>query len=49
MEEAKKTSQETEKQSFGRKFVRFLMYGGFLLIILLAGVIFILLDKIFRG
>jgi len=38
-----------EKLSFGKKFMNFLMYGGFIVLLILAVVIVILVEKFFKG
>lgn len=55
MEAAPKPAQETaapekgkEKLSFGKKFMNFLMYGGFLVILVLAVVVMILISKFLK-
>lgn len=37
------------KRSFGKKFVSFLMHGGFLLILVLGVVLFIVIDSLLLG
>ncbi len=46
-----KTTQETavpkkEKLSFGKKFMNFLMYGGFIVILIAAVAVVILVEKL---
>ena len=55
MEAAPKPAQEIaapekgkEKLSFGKKFMNFLMFGGFIVLLILAVVIIILVDKLFK-
>jgi hypothetical protein len=55
METTNKPAQETaapekgkEKMSFGKRFMNFLMYGGFIVILILAVVVVILVEKIFK-
>ncbi len=56
MEATPKPGQETaapekakEKLSFGKKFMNFLMYGGFIILLILAVVIVILVERFFKG
>jgi len=37
-----------EKTSIGKKFWNFIMYGGFLIILVLAGVVFIVVEKLMK-
>lgn len=37
-----------EKLSFGKKFMNFLMYGGFIVVLILAVVIVILVEKLMK-
>ncbi len=53
METTNKPAQETaaqekgkEKTSFGKKFMNFLMYGGFIVILILAVAVVILVEKL---
>jgi hypothetical protein len=39
-------AKEKEKTSFGKKFWNFIMYGGFLVILVLAGVVFMVISKL---
>jgi hypothetical protein len=55
MEATNKPVQETaapekgkEKVSFGKKFMNFLMYGGFIVVLILAVVIVILVEKLMK-
>ncbi len=55
MEATNKPAQETaapekgkEKLSFGKKFMNFLMYGGFIVILILAVVVVIFVVKLFK-
>ena len=55
MEATNKPVQETaapekgkEKLSFGKKFMHFLMYGGFIVVLILAVVVVILVEKLFK-
>jgi hypothetical protein len=55
METTNKPAQETatpekgkEKVSFGKKFMNFLMYGGFIVLLILAVVIVILVEKLMK-
>jgi len=55
METTNKPVQETaapekgkEKISFGKKFMNFLMYGGFIVLLILAVVIVILVEKLMK-
>ena len=55
MEATNKPAQETaapekgkEKVSFGKKFMNFLMYGGFIVILIAAVVIVILVEKLMK-
>ena len=55
MEAPTKPAQETaapekakEKLSFGKKFMNFLMYGGFIVLLILAVVIVILVEKLMK-
>ena len=55
MEATNKPVQETaapekgkEKLSFGKKFMNFLMYGGFIVVLILAVVIVILVEKLMK-
>ena len=55
MEAPPKAAQETaapekgkEKLSFGKKFMNFLMYGGFIILLILAVVIVILVEKLMK-
>ncbi|NWF54403.1 MAG: hypothetical protein HXY45_06370 [Syntrophaceae bacterium] len=53
MEETSTTTQETavpkkEKLSFGKKFLNFLMYGGFIVILIAAVAIVILVEKLMK-
>jgi uncharacterized RDD family membrane protein YckC len=55
METASKTTQETvvqengkKKTSFGQKFMNFLMYGGFIVLLIAAVVIVILVEKFLK-
>jgi hypothetical protein len=55
MEAPPKPAQETavpekgkEKLSFGKKFMNFLMYGGFIVVLILAVVIVILVEKLMK-
>ena len=55
MEAAPKPAQETaapekgkEKLSFGKKFMNFLMYGGFIVLLILAVVVVILIEKLLK-
>jgi len=55
MEATNKPAQETaapekgkEKTSFGKKFMNFLMYGGFIVVLIAAVVIVILVEKLMK-
>jgi len=55
MEATNKPAQETaapekgkEKMSFGKRFMNFLMYGGFIVVLILAVVVVILVEKFFK-
>jgi len=55
MEAPPKPAQETaapekgkEKMSFGKRFMNFLMYGGFIVLLILAVVIVILVEKLMK-
>jgi hypothetical protein len=55
METTNKPAQETaapekgkEKISFGKRFMNFLMYGGFIVVLILAVVVVILVEKFFK-
>jgi hypothetical protein len=55
MEATNKATQKTdapekakEKLSFGKKFMNFLMYGGFIVLLILAVVIVILVEKMMK-
>jgi len=55
MEAPPKSVQETaapekgkEKVSLGKKFMNFLMYGGFIVLLILAVVIVILVEKLMK-
>jgi hypothetical protein len=55
MEATNKPAQETaapekgkEKMSFGKRFMNFLMYGGFIVVLILAVVVVILVEKLFK-
>jgi hypothetical protein len=55
MEAPPKPAQETaapekgkEKMSFGKRFMNFLMYGGFIVVLILAVVIVILVEKLMK-
>ena len=55
METTNKPAPETaapekgkEKLSFGKKFMNFLMYGGFIVLLILAVVIVILVEKLMK-
>jgi hypothetical protein len=55
MEAPAKTTQKTdstekpkEKLSFGKKFMNFLMYGGFIVVLIAAVVIVILVEKMLK-
>jgi hypothetical protein len=55
MEATNKPVQETatpekgkEKMSFGKKFINFLMYGGFIVLLILAVVIVILVERFLK-
>jgi hypothetical protein len=55
METTNKPAQETaapekgkEKMSFGKRFMNFLMYGGFIVVLILAVVVVILVEKLFK-
>ena len=55
MEAPPKPAQETaapekekKKMSFGQKFMNFLMYGGFIVLLILAVVIVILVEKLMK-
>ena len=55
MEATNKPAQETaapekgkEKVSFGKKFMNFLMYGGFIVVLIAAVVIVILVEKLMK-
>jgi len=55
MEPTNKAVQETaapekgkEKTSFGKKFMNFLMYGGFIVVLIAAVVIVILVEKLMK-
>jgi hypothetical protein len=55
METTNKPAQETaapekgkEKMSFGKRFMNFLMYGGFIVVLILAVVVVILVEKFFK-
>ena len=37
-----------EKSSFGKKFLNFLMYGGFIVLLIVAVVIVILVEKLMK-
>jgi len=37
-----------EKLSFGKKFMNFLMYGGFIVVLIVAVVIVILVEKLLK-
>jgi len=37
-----------EKMSFGKKFMNFLMYGGFIVVLIAAVVIVILVEKLMK-
>jgi len=39
---------EKGKMSFGKKFMNFLMYGGFIVILIVAVVIVILVEKLMK-
>jgi hypothetical protein len=40
--------EEKEKTSIGQKLWNFIMYGGFLIILVLAGVVFIAVEKLMK-
>jgi hypothetical protein len=46
----KADAPETEKKklSFGKKFMNFLMYGGFIVVLIAAVVIVILVEKLLK-
>jgi hypothetical protein len=53
METTGKPAQETsaekkEKMTFGKKFMNFLMYGGFIIVLIAAVVIVILVEKLMK-
>jgi len=48
VDEKKDEQKEPEKKSFGKKFVNFLMYGGFLVFLILGMVIFIAIDALLK-
>jgi len=43
---APEKGKEKEKTSFGKKFMNFLMYGGFIVLLIVAVVIVILIEKL---
>ncbi len=42
------TEKSKEKLSFGKKFMNFLMYGGFIVLLIAAVVIVILIEKMLK-
>jgi hypothetical protein len=55
MEAPAKATQKTDapeetkkKTSFGQKFMNFLMYGGFIVVLIVAVVIVILVEKLLK-
>jgi len=55
MEATTKATQKTdvpekvkEKLSFGKKFMNFLMYGGFIVLLVLAVVVVILVERLLK-
>jgi hypothetical protein len=49
IEKADSQEKPKEKLSFGKKFMNFLMYGGFIVVLILAVVIVILVEKFLKG
>jgi hypothetical protein len=47
-QEAPAPEKGKEKLSFGKKFMNFLMYGGFIVLLILAVVIVILVEKLLK-
>jgi len=48
VQEAAAPEKGKEKLTFGKRFMNFLMYGGFIVVLILAVVIVILVERLFK-